>query len=229
MTRSSSTSMGEFSPRSNSFRTTVISLSRSFLATKEFTMRSASRSRAHSRLEADRMVNSFVAKKDLDSEMTVVRNEFERGENSPMDVLEERVMSTAFLWHNYGKSTIGARSDIENVPIERLQAFYRNYYQPDNAILLVAGKFDEARTLGLVTKYFGPIPKPQRVLQSNYTVEPTQDGERSVTLRRVGEVQGVVVAYHLPAGSHPDFAALDVAGAVLGVSPSGRLYKALCG
>src|SRR5437899_1441551 len=173
------------------------------------------------------MLNSYVAKKDLYNEMTVVRNEFERGENSPMDVVEERVMYTAFLWHNYGKSTIGARSDIENVPIERLQAFYRNYYQPDNAILLVAGKFDEARTLGLVTKYFGPIPKPQRVLQSNYTVEPTQDGERSVTLRRVGEVQGVVVAYHLPAGSHPDFAALDVAAEILGDSPSGRLYKAL--
>src|SRR5881397_339296 len=178
-------------------------------------------------LEADRMVNSLVARKDLDSEMTVVRNEFERGENSPMDVLEERVMSTAFLWHNYGKSTIGARSDIENVPIERLQAFYRNYYQPDNAILLVAGKFDEARTLGLVTKYFGPIPKPQRVLQPNYTIEPTQDGERQVTLRRVGEVQGVVVAYHLPPGSNPDFAALDVVTEILGDSPSGRLYKAL--
>src|SRR6266704_2296054 len=178
-------------------------------------------------LEADRMVNSFVAKKDLDSEMTVVRNEFERGENSPMDVLEERVMSTAFLWHNYGKSTIGARSDIENVPIERLQAFYRNYYQPDNSILVVAGKFDEAKTLALITKYFGPIPKPQRTLQPNYTMEPTQDGERSVTLRRVGEVQGVVVAYHLPAGSHPEFAALDVAAEILGDSPSGRLYKAL--
>src|SRR3989441_13115284 len=115
------------------------------------------------------------------------------------------------------------------VSIERLQAFYRNYYQPDNAILLVAGKFDEARKLGLVTKYFGPIPKPQRVLQPNYTVEPTQDGERSVTLRRDGEVQGVVVAYHLPAGSHPDFAALDVAAEILGDSPSGRLYKALVG
>jgi zinc protease len=178
-------------------------------------------------LESDRMVNSFVAKKDLDSEMTVVRNEYERGENSPMNVLEERVLSTAFLWHNYGKSTIGARSDIENVPIERLQAFYRNYYQPDNAILLVAGKFDEAKALGLITKYFGPIPKPQRALQPNYTVEPTQDGERSVTLRRVGEVQGVVVAYHVPPGSHPDFAALDVAAEVLGDSPSGRLYKAL--
>ncbi len=178
-------------------------------------------------LESDRMVNSFVARKDLDSEMTVVRNEYESGENSPMNVLEERVLSTAFLWHNYGKSTIGARSDIENVPIQRLQAFYRNYYQPDNAILTVAGKFDEARTLGLITKYFGPIPKPQRVLQSNYTSEPTQDGERSVTLRRVGEVQGVVVAYHVPPGSHPDFAPLDVATEILGDSPSGRLYKAL--
>ena len=98
-------------------------------------------------LEADRMVNSFIAKKDLDSEMTVVRNEFEMGENDPASILQERVLSTAYLWHNYGKSTIGARADIENVPIDRLQAFYRTYYQPDNAVLLVAGKFDEAKTL----------------------------------------------------------------------------------
>src|SRR5213593_527610 len=161
-------------------------------------------------LEADRMVNSFVAKKDLDSEMTVVRNEFESGENSPLNVLEERVISTAYLWHNYGKSTIGARSDIENVPIERLQAFYRNYYQPDNAILLVAGQFDEAKTLALAAKYFGPIPRPERKLQTIYTVEPVQDGERAVALRRVGEIQGVVAAYHIPPGSHPDFAALDL-------------------
>ena len=178
-------------------------------------------------LEADRMVNSFVAKKDLDSEMTVVRNEYESGENSPMEVLTERVMSTAFLWHNYGKDTIGARSDIENVPIERLQAFYRNYYQPDNAVLMIAGKFDETKTLSLITKYFAPIAKPQRVLQPNYTVEPTQDGERSVTLRRVGDVQGIVAAYHIPTGSHPDFATVAVAVQILGDSPSGRLYKAL--
>ena len=95
------------------------------------------------------MVNSFIAKADLDSEMTVVRNELESGENSPTNVLLERVLSTAYLWHNYGKSTIGSRSDIENVPIDRLQAFYRNYYQPDNAVLLVAGKFDEPKTLAL--------------------------------------------------------------------------------
>src|SRR5579864_1552015 len=82
-------------------------------------------------LESDRMVHSFIAKKDLESEMTVVRNEFESGENNPQNILVERVMSTAFLWHNYGKSTIGPKSDLENVPIERLQGFYHKYYQPD--------------------------------------------------------------------------------------------------
>ncbi|HKE85608.1 MAG TPA: pitrilysin family protein [Vicinamibacterales bacterium] len=178
-------------------------------------------------LESDRMVNSFIAKKDLDSEMTVVRNEFEQGENSPLRVLYERVLSTAYLWHNYGKSTIGSRSDIENVPIDRLQAFYRGHYQPDNALLVVAGKIDETKTLGLIAKYFGPIPKPQRTLPTIYTAEPTQDGERTVTLQRVGDVQNIVVGYHVPAGSHPDYQALQMASQILTDNPSGRLYKAL--
>jgi zinc protease len=178
-------------------------------------------------LEADRMVNSFIAKKDLDSEMTVVRNEFEAGENSPQNVLEERVMSTAYLWHNYGKSTIGARSDIERVPIDRLQAFYHHFYQPDNATLVVAGKFDEARTLALIHQYYSPIPRPARQLRRTYTSEPTQDGERSVTLRRVGDVQAVCVVYHTPPGSHEEFPAVQMATQILGDAPSGRLYKAL--
>src|SRR5687767_5324338 len=178
-------------------------------------------------LEADRMVNSFIAKKDLDSEMTVVRNEFESGENSPFGVLLNRVLSTAYLWHNYGKTTIGARSDLENVPIDRLQAFYKTYYQPDNAVLLIAGKFDEQKTLGLVDKYFSPIPRPSRVLPKSYTAEPTQDGERSVTLRRVGDVQVVQAVYHVPSGAHPDYAAIDILSQVFGHNPSGRLYKAL--
>ena len=178
-------------------------------------------------LEADRMVNSFIAKKDLDSEMTVVRNEFESGENSPFRVLMQRVSSTAYIWHNYGKSTIGARSDLENVPIDRLQAFYKNYYQPDNAVLLVAGKFDPARTLALVAEKFGPIPRPTRVLPKIYTDEPTQDGERMVTVRRTGDTQLVMASYHVPAGAHPDFAAVEVLAEVLGDAPSGRLHKAL--
>ncbi len=178
-------------------------------------------------LEADRMVNSFIAKKDLDSEMSVVRNEFEQGENNPGGVLEERVVSTAYLWHNYGNSTIGCRADIERVPIERLQAFYRTWYQPDNAVLVVAGKFDRDRTLALVAEKFVAIPRPDRTLPVTYTEEPAQDGERTVTLRRVGDAQIVKLAYHIPAGSHPDFAAVEVLGQILGDSPSGRLYKAL--
>jgi zinc protease len=178
-------------------------------------------------LESDRMVNSYVARKDLDSEMTVVRNEFELGENSPFNVLLERSMAAAYIWHNYGKTTIGARSDIENVPIERLQGFYRNYYQPDNSVLLIAGKFDEQKTLALVDKYFSPIPRPTRTLQKIYTVEPTQDGERSVTLRRTGDTQLVQALYHVPSGSHPDFAAIDIIAQILGDDPSGRLHKAL--
>ena len=178
-------------------------------------------------LESDRMVNSFIAQKDLASEFSVVRNEFEVGENSPQNVLIERMMSTAYLWHNYGKSTIGSKEDIERVPIENLQAFYRMWYQPDNAILVVAGKFDQARTLERVNATFGKIPRPTRKLPSTWTMEPAQDGEREVTLRRVGDVQMVGAQYHTPAGSHPDFAAVDVLSFILGDTPSGRLYKAL--
>jgi zinc protease len=182
-------------------------------------------------LEADRMVSSFVSAEDLASEMTVVRNEMEAGENNPFGILVERVLSTGYLWHNYANSTIGARADVENVPIERLQAFYRKYYQPDNAVLVVAGNFDQELALELIEEKFGTIPRPDRtgdnVIWPTYTAEPTQDGERSVTLRRVGDVPSAVAMYHVPAGSHPDYAAVDVLSFVLGDSPSGRLYQAL--
>lgn len=182
-------------------------------------------------LEADRMVNSFISAEDLESEMTVVRNEWEAGENSPFGVLQKRMLSAAYDWHNYGNSTIGARSDIENVPIDRLQAFYRKYYQPDNAVLIVAGAFEADRALELIAEKFGPIPRPDRTganqLFETYTAEPAQDGERSVSLRRVGDEQIVIVAYHVPAGSHEDYPAVDVLSHVLGTRPVGRLYSAL--
>ncbi len=178
-------------------------------------------------LEADRMVNSYIAKKDLDSEFSVVRNEMESGENNPFGVVFQKTLAAAYQWHNYGKTVIGARSDVENVPIDRLQAFYRKYYQPDNAVLLVAGKFDEAKTLDLVKKYFSVIPKPDRTLPPNYTIEPTQDGERQVTIRRVGDTQIVMAGYHVPSGAHPDAAAVEVLTTILADTPSGRLYKSL--
>lgn len=178
-------------------------------------------------MESDRMVNSFIAAEDLESEMTVVRNEFERGENNPAGILMERVISTGYLWHNYGNSTIGARADLENVPIDRLQAFYRKYYQPDNAVLVVAGKIDEGKVLGLVKDYFGKIPRPERKLIPTYTKEPTQDGERFVVLRRNGDVQVVSCMYHMPPGSHSEYAAVSVLDEILTSEPAGRLYKAL--
>ncbi len=179
------------------------------------------------RLEADRLVNSHVKGEDLQTEFSVVRNEFESGENSPGRILSQRMMAAAFEWHNYGKSTIGNRSDIERVPIENLRAFYRKFYQPDNVVLVVAGKFDEKKALDLVANTFGAIPRPERKLDATYTEEPAQDGERLVTLRRVGDVPLVGVLYHIPAAAHPDFPATQVLASILSSQPSGRLYKAL--
>lgn len=174
-------------------------------------------------LEADRMINVKFTKQLLDTEMTVVRNEFERGENSPQSILRERVEATAFLWHNYGKSTIGSKEDIEKVPVDRLAAFYHKYYQPDNAVLVVTGRLDESKTLAYVADTLGSIPRPTRQLDQTYTVEPTQDGERFVELRRVGQGQEVIMAYHTPSAGHPDIAALQVlAGIMTGGGGGGR-------
>jgi zinc protease len=178
-------------------------------------------------LEADRMVNSYIAKKDLDSEFSVVRNEFESGENDPTGVLMEKVISSAFLWHNYGQSTIGNKSDIERVPIENLKAFYKKYYRPDNAVLMVTGKFDTDKTLALVEEKFGVLKNPSTPLNDVPTVEPPQDGEKRVELSRVGDLQLVSALYHTPAGSHPDYAPLALVENILTDQPSGRLYKAL--
>ena len=139
-------------------------------------------------LECDRLVNSFVKGEDLrlgdDGRPQRVRTRREQ----PGSILNQRIYAAAYEWHNYGKSTIGSQSDIERVPIENLQAFYKKYYQPDNVVLIVAGKFEEAKALALVEKYLGSIPKPTRKLDATYTEEPPQDGERTVTLRRVGAV-----------------------------------------
>ncbi len=178
-------------------------------------------------MEADRMVNSRISGDDLKTEFSVVRNEMEKGENSPTSALIARVTSAAYLWHNYGKNTIGARSDVENVDIHRLQAFWRKYYQPDNAVLTVAGDFDAKQVLTLVEQHFSKIPKPQRTIEATYTLDPVQDGERDVTVRRVGDSQALAALYHTVPAAHPDYAATEALALILGDSPNGRLYKAL--
>ena len=178
-------------------------------------------------MEADRMVHSNIAKKDLDTEMTVVRNEYESGENSPYSVMLKRMQSIAYDWHSYGRSTIGNRSDIENVRIENLQAFYRTYYQPDNAVMLVAGQFDPAKVLQWVSQSVGKLPKPKRVLPEFWTVEPTQDGERQFMVRRKGDIQLIAVGYKIPSSLHPDTNGLAFAASILADTPNGRLHKSL--
>jgi zinc protease len=178
-------------------------------------------------LEADRLVNSKIAPEDLHKEFSVVRNEFEIDENDPASVLEEKMLSVAYQWHNYGKATIGPRSDIERVSADSLRAFYRRYYQPDNALLIVAGTFDRELALNLIAREFGAIPRPERTLARTYTVEPVQDGERSVILRRSGDVAVVGAMYHALAGADPDWLGVDAIGDILTNQPSGRLYQAL--
>jgi zinc protease len=179
------------------------------------------------KLEAYRLVTSFIRREDLAAEMKVVRNEFEQGENSPGGILYQRMLAAAYEWHNYGKSTIGNRADIEKVPIDKLQAFYKKYYQPDNIMLVIAGKFNDMKALGLVEKYFGAIPRPKRELAKPYTEEPAQDGERIVNLRRVGKNALVGTNYHIPAGPDKEYPAVLVLKDILTRPASGRLHKAL--
>ena len=178
-------------------------------------------------LESDRMVNSFIKKEDFDKEFSVVRNEFEMGENDPMGVLYKHTMAAAYIAHSYGRPVIGNKSDVERVTMDKLQAFYHKFYQPDNAILTVAGKVTEPQIVALVNEYFAGIQRPSRTLTPTYTVEPVQDGERLTVVRRVGDTQAIFAAYHTPDGSHPDQPVLDVLASVMGEQSSGRLYKAL--
>lgn len=178
-------------------------------------------------LEADRLINSWIKAEHLAAEMTIVRSEFERTENSPQAILFQRIVDSAYQWHNYGKSTIGNQSDIMRVPATNLRVFYKKYYQPDNIMLVVAGKFDQEKAIRLVEKHFGSIPRPKRELPKTYTEEPAQDGEKTVILRRTGDLQYVGAGYHVPSASSEDYAPLQVLAGILSNQPEGPLYKSL--
>jgi zinc protease len=150
------------------------------------------------RLEADRMRNSLIADEDRQSEMTVVRNELERGQNEPALVLDEAVYAAAFREHPYHHPTIGWRADVENVPTARLKLFYDTFYHPNNATLVVAGDFDEAACLSLVEKYFSAHAATDDPIPEVYTDEPAQEGERRLVIRRAGELALVQIAWHTP-------------------------------
>ncbi|NCO69480.1 MAG: insulinase family protein, partial [Acidobacteria bacterium] len=178
-------------------------------------------------LEADRMRNALLRCEDLAAEMTVVRNEFERGENDPFDVLLKESFAIAFREHPYHHPTIGWRSDIEHMTIERLRAFYDTFYHPDNAMLVLVGAFQRREALELVAHHFGAIPAAPRPVPPVVTAEPPQQGERRFIVRRAGEVGWVVVSHRAPAAAHADSHALAIAADALAGGVTSRLYQRL--
>jgi zinc protease len=178
-------------------------------------------------MEADRMRNLLLREEDRRPEMTVVRNEYERGENNPFQALIKEISHAAFVAHPYHHSTIGHRSDIENVPIEKLQAFYDTYYWPDAATVTIIGDFTHEQALGLVKKYYGAIPKSPSPVPDIYTEEPEQLGPRRVTLKRAGQLGVVCVAYKNAAGLHEDWAPLQVLAQILTDGQNSRMFQGL--
>ena len=178
-------------------------------------------------IEADRMRGLWIREDDRRPEMTVVRNEFEQRENDPQEALDKEIFAAAFQAHPYHHSTIGWRSDIEKVPIEKLRAFYDTFYWPDNATVSVIGDFDPAAALGLIKKYYGAYPKAPQPIPQVYTEEPDQTGPRRVLVQRAGEVGVVGISYKSPAGSHADFPAMQVLSSILASGKTSRFYRAL--
>ena len=178
-------------------------------------------------LESDRMRGLLLRESDRAPEMTVVRNEFERGENDPISALDKEISAAAFLAHPYHHPTIGWRSDIEKVSIEKLRGFYDTFYWPNNATVTVIGDFKPADVLNLLKKYYGPIPASPQPIPQVYTEEPPQQGPRRVTVKRPGELGVVGVAYKNPPGLHADYPALVVLGDILADGKTSRLYRAL--
>ncbi|MFA5664710.1 M16 family metallopeptidase [Castellaniella sp.] len=177
--------------------------------------------------QAEAMLHARITRADLDAEMPVVRNEMERGENSPFSILLQQTSAAAYVWHPYGRSVIGARSDVENVDIAQLEAFYHRHYQPDNAVLIITGQFDPQQTLGWIMQEFGTMPRPERQLPVEYTREPVQQGARSVTLERIGGSPIAIAQYHLPAGASDAYTALSMGVDMLADTPAGPLYQTL--
>jgi zinc protease len=178
-------------------------------------------------LEADRMRTARIEEKDRESEMTVVRNEYERDENSPTQALDKQLWALAYQAHPYHHPTIGWKSDIEKVSIERLRQFYNDFYWPDNATVTIVGGFDEREVLALIAKEFGQYEARTQPYPQMYTEEPPQEGERRVVVERAGNTDILGVAHKIPGATHEDIPALLILSLVLSDGKTSRLHRAL--
>ena len=177
-------------------------------------------------LEADRMRTARILESDRQSEMPVVRNEFERGENSPAMTLDKQLWAIAYQAHPYHHDTIGWRSDIENVPIERLQQFYDDFYWPNNATVTIVGSFDIQEVLTLISANFGKHSKSPKPFPALYTEEPIQEGERRAVVKRAG-VNMVAIVHKIPNAHHEDIPALALLSVIMSEDKTSRLYRSL--
>ena len=178
-------------------------------------------------IEADRMRHLWLHEEDRQAEMTVVRNEYERGKNDPDSVLMEEVTAAAYVALPYHHPTIGWKSDIEHVPITKLHEFYDTFYWPNNATVTVVGDVEPAAALTLVKKYYGAYTRSPQPIPAIYTEEPAQTGPRRVVVKKPGELGTVVIAHKVPNGRDADQPALEMLDAILSSGKNGRLYRAL--
>jgi zinc protease len=180
-------------------------------------------------LEADRMRNLLLRQEDHDSEMSVVRNELERGENYPEDALEKELYAVAFREHPYHHPTIGWRSDVEGVSMDRLREFYNTFYWPNNATVILVGDFEPQNSMQLMQKHFGKLPTAPKPIPEVYTTEPAQEGERRLEIHRAGDLPRVWFGFHVPEAAHADNYPLAAMRHILGSTyeRSSRLYKGL--
>ena len=178
-------------------------------------------------VEADRMRHLLLRESDRQAEMTVVRNEYERGKNNPEAELFEEVKAATFEALPYHHPLIGWLSDIEHVPIQKLREFYDTFYWPDNSAVMIAGDVGIVNALALVKKYYGGFPHAPAPIPRIYTEEPVQHGPRRLTVSLPGELGSVLIAHKLPNGLAADQPAIEVLDAVLASGKSSRLYHAL--
>ena len=178
-------------------------------------------------IEADRMRHLWLREADRQAEMTVVRNEYERGKNDPESVLLEEVTEAAYVALPYHHPTIGWKSDIEHVPLAKLREFYDTFYWPNNATLTVVGDIETDAVLGLIKKYYGVYPHSPAPIPPIYTEEPAQSGERRVVVKRPGELGSIIVAHKVPNGRDADQAALEMLDAILSSGKNARLYRSI--
>ena len=179
------------------------------------------------KIEADRLGRALILDEERKPEMSVVRNEYEIGENNAYRALDKAVTAAAIVAHPYHWNTIGYRSDIEGVTTEKLREHYRNFFYPDNSEAILVGDFDPSTALALFDREFGGFAKSKTPIPQVITEEPPQEGERRVEVRRPGRVGIVQIAYLRPNSLHPDYIPLDVLSTILATGVNSRLYQAL--